>query len=844
MLQAALIISLIAYVPGAVIFRLPLVNRRNRSLLPAEERLFWSITLSVAFSSCVALLLATLSAYSIELILWINGLASLALIVASKCNLRLDTQTPLLTRTALAPSILIFISVVMFFFVPPAEYVIGGRDPGVYINEGIQITQRGSLVNTDSVIRPIPPDFKNLFFPTSQNPGYDMNLGYDSVRFMGFFIVDPDAGTVVGQFPHLYPAWVAIAYDTHGLTGARYISGLWAIFGVIAVYFAGATLIGRPAAFAGATLLAVHVAQVWYARYPNSEVVMQALTFAGLFAYFRAHVDGQRFFAPLAALLIGLTYAAHFTGGLVIAAVMAATICGRCDRQPLLPSFTIPLALVTAVISSYYLTVLTPYMARPLRFFMLLEPFHIFLIVLAAILTLVTGIAIRRERVASRLRTWLPVLLTTVMCVLAVYAVFFREAGGHLAQHDADGLRTYMNFYVLPVGLAAALVGWIMVSKERFWQSSALLFVAATFSIFIFYKARVFPEHFWMARRFVPVILPASLLLIGAAAFLQPFKRKRTSSADQSITLLRRLRLVVGAALIVIIGWQYVGNTLPILRHVEFAGLIPKLEEIADRFTSTDLLLVESRGASDMHVLATPLDYIYARNTLVFNSTNPNKGVFSSFLDWARLHYDRIFFIGSGGTDLLSRRVTVRPISDDRFQIPEYEAALNQYPTEIRSKEFDYSIYEFVEEPTPPGAFDLDVGTNDDLYVRRIHAKQRDLNNVSYRWTRDRSYVSILGTTPDARTLTLRMSSGGRPPEDTLVTVRLTLNEYDLGEFSVGNGFENYTVTMTEHLAETIALEDEASILQIESSPWIPSQILGVSDDRDLGVMLDRVEVR
>ncbi len=100
---------------------------------------------------------------------------------------------------------------------------------------------------------------------------------------------------------------------------------------------------------------------------------------------------------------------------------------------------------------------------------------------------------------------------------------------------------------------------------------------------------------------------------------------------------------------------------------------------------------------------------------------------------------------------MLARGGTAKPISDDRFQIPEYEAALNQYPTEIRSKEFDYSIYEFVEEPTPPSSFDLDVGTNDDLYVRRIHAKQRDLNNVSYRWTRDRSYVSILGTTPDAR---------------------------------------------------------------------------------------------
>ena len=41
---------------------------------------------------------------------------------------------------------------------------------------------------------------------------------------MGFFVTDPASGTVVGQFPHLYPAAIAIGYGLDGLTGARHVS--------------------------------------------------------------------------------------------------------------------------------------------------------------------------------------------------------------------------------------------------------------------------------------------------------------------------------------------------------------------------------------------------------------------------------------------------------------------------------------------------------------------------------------------------------------------------------------------------------------------------------------------
>ena len=649
---------------------------------------------------------------------------------------------------------------------------------------------------------------------------------------------------MVGQFPHLYPTWIAIGYDVYGLTGARYVLGLWAIFGVLAVYFAGAALLGRPAAFAGAALLTVHVAQVWYARFPNSEMIMQALAFAGLLAYARAHVDNIRCFAPLAAVLLGLTFFAHFTGILVIGGVAAATLFGRCDKQPVIPSFVITLVALGCGGLAYYLTVLSPYMARPLNYLDVLQPLHLALLAGGTLLLVGLGVAIRREATAATLRTWLPTLLLAAVWLLSAYALFFREAGGRLAPHDADGLRTYVNFYLFPIGLLAALIGWTLVSGRRFWRGSALLTVGATFSFFIFYKARIVPEHFWMARRFLAVILPISLLLVGTAAFARVHWPERPWLSWTMRPAARVTRAALGGALIAWLGWHYFEDTRPILRHVELAGLIPKLEAMAGRFTSDDLLLVESRSASDTHVLATPLNYIYARNTMVFDRSNPDKLLFRSFLDWARQHYSRVFFIGGGGTDLLSRRTAVRTVGGDRFQIPQYERALNAYPTEVQYKEFDYGIYEFVDGMVEPDVFDLDVGTDDDLYVRRIHAKQHDERGVTYRWTRSHSFVSVLGTRPSARTLTLRMSNGGRPAEAGEARVRLLLNDRWLDTVTVGEGFQPYTVAIPPELARTVAAQEEASLLVIETDTWIPREILGGSDDRDLGVMVDRIEIR
>ena len=179
---------------------------------------------------------------------------------------------------------------------------MGGKDPGVYINEGIQIAQRGTFVYEDPVVASVPAFARDLFFPSHQQ-----RTTTTACASWGFSSRIPTRGTVVGQFPHLFPASIAIGYGT-GRPDRRAARDRRLGDPRLARRVLRGRAAGRPhgGRGRGAALLALHVIEVWFARYPNAEVVMQALLFAALLATARAHVDGDPFFAPVAAALLGL----------------------------------------------------------------------------------------------------------------------------------------------------------------------------------------------------------------------------------------------------------------------------------------------------------------------------------------------------------------------------------------------------------------------------------------------------------------------------------------------------------------------------------------------------------
>ena len=89
--RIALLTLLVVYLPGALLFRVP-VGGRSHASLPAEERGFWQIVLSLVWSSIVGLSLAASGVYRFERLLVINGLLCLVIAGIWRTRLRLDQQ--------------------------------------------------------------------------------------------------------------------------------------------------------------------------------------------------------------------------------------------------------------------------------------------------------------------------------------------------------------------------------------------------------------------------------------------------------------------------------------------------------------------------------------------------------------------------------------------------------------------------------------------------------------------------------------------------------------------------------------------------------------------------------
>jgi hypothetical protein len=122
----------IGWLPGAAIFRLPFAERDKRAALDAEERLFWAVMLSVAISAAVVVALAVVNRYTFERLLLADAGIAAAAALVGRFDLRLGSAARRAGLTAIVPLVLVLLAAWRFF--PPAEYVMGGKDPGTYVN--------------------------------------------------------------------------------------------------------------------------------------------------------------------------------------------------------------------------------------------------------------------------------------------------------------------------------------------------------------------------------------------------------------------------------------------------------------------------------------------------------------------------------------------------------------------------------------------------------------------------------------------------------------------------------------------------------------------------------------
>jgi hypothetical protein len=96
---------------------------------------------------------------------------------------------------------------------------------------------------------------------------------------------------------------------------------------------------------------------------------------------------------------------------------------------------------------------------------------------------------------------------------------------------------------------------------------------------------------------------------------------------------------------------------------------------------------------------------------------------------------------------------------------------------------------------------------------------------------------------PKSREVALRLS-GGRPRGVPPPRVTVSIDGEELSSAELTNEFRDYVFPIPPEDVPAFSRRVDGVQIRIQSSTWVPRAVLGGSDTRALGVMIDRAEIR
>jgi hypothetical protein len=838
---AAIAGVLLFVVPGLLF--LALVSRDDREETPADEALYLAVAVSVALSSWVALTLAEAGRFS--LLAAAVLLTAAGLVAAFLGRRRLSWPIPRPKRWRdLAPAAAV-LAVALVLQAKPSEYLVGGRDPGTYVATMAVIARTGGIIYVDPVVLSIPPEDVGLFYRNPTSP--DFTWG----RFMGFPLERPETGRVFPEFFHLFPAFGAYLFQAMGVKGALATPCVFGILGTLGVFFAVRRILGPAPALLGTLLLATNVVQVWFARYPVSEPVSQFLMFLGLLAFSHWEERASVPFGILAGTALGLSLLVRIDSVLIVVPLVLYILVRRVHADlPWRKAVALlgPLALLALHAAfhaafwsrKYILSIATrSYWRQPLAVWLVLG-----LLVAAAV--------VAAGRLGEGLVRWLEARdaslrkgVIALVAGLALYAYFLRPllsawAGGDgndkaaalanpavlaalgfrlLAAHDAQAFLR-LGWFVTPLGLGLGVVGFALAIRD--WRSRYLfpMLTAASFSLFYFYKIRVFSDYFFALRRFVPVVLP--WLLAFAALSLCWMAAKGIGGR------------LLAAGLALFLGASFLRDTLPVARHVDWKDSVRFVDDVARRFGPEDVVIFEQ--VQSVHLLSLPLWAVHGTNIVELARFNPDPERLRHLIQAWRGRYRNIYFVNTYRTNLCG--LFLQRVQDYFFPTVEWERAYGRPPRKPEGRALRFTVSRVVppEELQVPPLPEVDIGGSDDFQVSGFFDKEGD-GDLTYRWTGSCASLYLPGAKAGA-TVVVRATAGRRPPSARAPLVTASLSGEALGSFLAGDDWGDHALRLPKPLPAG------PPVLRFDVPAWRPVNFLeGSSDVRDLGVMVDRIRV-
>jgi hypothetical protein len=568
------------------------------------------------------------------------------------------------------------VAVAILYLGFPTESIYGGRDEGVYANAAVYIAHHGGL----DVPYPWPADASSVFAPAW-------------VGFPGFYKTEQ---VMTVQFGHLLPVWMAQAYGTLGAAGLFRLNAVFALLAVAVFYGACRTVLPPGYAVAAVLFLAFNPSQLWMARITLSEIAAQLFIWSGLLLLFIALQDGARGAARWGGVLLGLSAFVRFDSLLMVPMLFLAHLATRFIEEPTGKSTPVWLALyqtalpVFALAVAYFAVFSTPYlMQRP----------YLAKLAIASVVTPLLLVAARPNLVAA-LRPWLAAQATLVTVgvawgALGIYAYFIRSAASPAPQmqyrwpgYYIDVTRDYsrdalvnLARYLSPPVVWAALAGWfgtltLIVRQRRDVHLFAALVIILGFS-FAHLTEPIPEDHFWVIRRFTPVVIPGFVLCAALAA--QWLLGKLPASASLP---------AAGVVAVALAGFTLWADRL-ILTFPESGGYFAQVERLADRLPHDEVIL--ARGFTEW---VTPLYVAFDRHVVPLNLDPGSKGrgAFQTWIAKQTAQGKKVHLLIEGPTDL--RGYQARKLDEVVITRVFTQPTVDPLPKKLVTKQRRIALYE------------------------------------------------------------------------------------------------------------------------------------------------------
>ena len=698
----------------------------------------------------------------------------------------------------------------------PGEFLLDGSDGSVYLSIGRGVARHHALIHPEPLLDLIPPSDWEAVFERERNPPRVFNL------FPGGIQVYPGINAVQPNFFHLFPVWLAIAEVVGGPHAPYYVSPLFSVVAIVVFWLLARALASQLVATLASLLLLGNFAQIWFARVPTTEIMAQAFALSGVYFAVCCYLRPDITRGVLSAAAFGLAAFVRidmlmFVTPLVVG-FLALVALERRWARPWTWCAAILVAL-TAHAIAHALLVSTPYTERIVFHALhgrsvtaasrLLPP----LVLGAGALALLLSSRFKGSRLAGRVA---PLVFIAILAG-AAYRIWPQVTGG------------FLGMLISPLGLGLAGAGavlWILDDRS----APTLLVVGLLLTSTLVYGESVRDRSTMpmLLRRFVPVILPLSVLCIGI--LIDRVWRRGT--------IPRVLALSAWAALAAI----WVSHARPLIASAPMAGVHAELGRLSAALPDDAIVVTDQTTPSHFGL---SLRGTFGREVLW---VRPTPGTAAALERLAR-QTSRPLAIARGqsatagaltGRDLTG--FTMSPARVETLAMTQMETTLDRLPAAILERR---SVIEFyIARPRDAAAMPVtaEIGAADLPARLDGFYDAEQMGEASARWTRDRADVQLPRIQAPARgTLVLRVAAP-RPASMPRPLIRVSLDGVDIGTTpALGGGFELVEMPLPEWSLARLAAGP--SVLSVSVPTFVPAEH-GMGDDtRQLGAVVDWVRV-